>query len=182
MKLTLTLQRGSRASEHQLELRSSRVGISDGSALSFVLDKQAGEADWAEVAPGVYSIVIGGHSYEAHVMPQVEPTALRNQDWRVVRVGLRHYDVFVHDRRRRRGAASLAAPDAPREVVAPMPGKIVKILVARRQEVAVGAGLLVIEAMKMQNELRAPRAGRVEEIYVEEGKGVETGAPLVRLA
>jgi biotin carboxyl carrier protein len=66
--------------------------------------------------------------------------------------------------------------------VAPMPGKIVKILVARRQEVAVGAGLLVIEAMKMQNELRAPRAGRVEEIYVEEGKGVETGAPLVRLA
>jgi len=155
--------------------------MGDGGAVSFVLDKQAGEADWAEVALGVYSIVIGGHSYEAQVMPQFEPTA-RNHDRRVVRVGLRHYDVFVHDPRRRCGAASLAAPDGPQEVVAPMPGKIVKILVARRQEVAVGAGLLVIEAMKMQNELRAPRAGRVEEIYVEEGKGVETGTRLVRLA
>ena len=181
MKLTLTLQRGSRASEHQLELRSPRVGMGDGGAVSFVLDKQAGEADWVEVAPGVYSIVICGRSYEAQVMPQFEPTA-RNPDRRVVRVGLRHYDVSVHDPHRRRGRAALPAADGPQEVVAPMPGKIVKILVARRQEVAVGAGLLVIEAMKMQNELRAPRAGRVEEIYVEEGKGVETGAPLVRLA
>jgi biotin carboxyl carrier protein len=63
-----------------------------------------------------------------------------------------------------------------------MPGKIVKILVAQHEEVAAGTGLLVIEAMKMQNELRAPRAGRVEEVYVEEGKGVETGTRLLRLA
>jgi len=53
--------------------------------------------------------------------------------------------------------------------------------VDKDQEVSPGTGLLVIEAMKMQNELRAPRAGRVEEIYVEAGKGVETGARLVRL-
>ena len=48
-------------------------------------------------------------------------------------------------------------------------------------EVESHQGLLVIEAMKMQNELRAPRSGRVERIYAAEGAGVETGAPLVRL-
>jgi len=62
-----------------------------------------------------------------------------------------------------------------------MPGRVVKILVAPNREVGAGESLLVIEAMKMQNELRAPRRGRVEKIYVEEGAGVESGARLVRL-
>jgi biotin carboxyl carrier protein len=62
-----------------------------------------------------------------------------------------------------------------------MPGKVVKVLVHENQEVMRDQGLLVIEAMKMQNELRAPRPGRVERIYVLEGRGVETGARLLRL-
>jgi pyruvate carboxylase subunit B len=62
-----------------------------------------------------------------------------------------------------------------------MPGRIVKILVSEGQEVRGNQGLLVIEAMKMQNELRAPRAGRVERVYLAEGRGVEAGARLVRL-
>jgi pyruvate carboxylase subunit B len=62
-----------------------------------------------------------------------------------------------------------------------MPGKIVKVLVTEGQEVSRDQGLLVIEAMKMQNELRAPRAGRIERVYMEEGRGVESGARLVRL-
>jgi biotin carboxyl carrier protein len=62
-----------------------------------------------------------------------------------------------------------------------MPGRIVKALVEEGREVAQGDSLLVIEAMKMQNEIRAPRAGRVEKIYAAEGEGVETGAKLVRL-
>ena len=49
------------------------------------------------------------------------------------------------------------------------------------QEVERNQGLLVIEAMKMQNELRAPRAGRIERVYVAEGRGVETGARLLRI-
>ncbi len=65
--------------------------------------------------------------------------------------------------------------------MAPMPGKIVKILVTENQEVSRDQGLLVIEAMKMQNELRAPRAGRIERVYVKEGGGVESGARLLRL-
>jgi len=180
MKLVITLQHGSRSSEHQLELRSSQAAT-NGGPLAYLLDQEAGEADWAEVAPGVYSILIGGRSYEAQVTSQ-PGEALRRELRRVVTVGTRHYRVEIRDPRHRRTAGAAAPANGPQEIVAPMPGKIVKILVAEHQEVSQGAGLLVIEAMKMQNELRAPRAGRVEKIYVAQGKGVETGSRLVRLA
>ena len=62
-----------------------------------------------------------------------------------------------------------------------MPGKVVKILVAEGQDVTRDQGLLVMEAMKMQNEMRAPRDGRIERVYVQEGAGVESRARLLRL-
>jgi biotin carboxyl carrier protein len=62
-----------------------------------------------------------------------------------------------------------------------MPGKIVEVLVAVDDEVAKEQGLLVIEAMKMENEVRSPASGRVKEILVTPGQAVETGALLVRL-
>ncbi|OFV86942.1 MAG: hypothetical protein A2V74_06690 [Acidobacteria bacterium RBG_16_70_10] len=67
----------------------------------------------------------------------------------------------------------------PTALAAPMPGRVVRVLVAPGQEVAVGAGLVVVEAMKMENELRAPRAGRVREVTAREGEAVEAGTPLV---
>jgi biotin carboxyl carrier protein len=60
-----------------------------------------------------------------------------------------------------------------------MPGKLVRVLVEAGQDVEVGQGLVVVEAMKMENELRATRAGRVKELLVREGQAVETGALLV---
>ena len=62
-----------------------------------------------------------------------------------------------------------------------MPGKVVRVLVAPGHEVRAGQGLVVMEAMKMENELRAPRAGRVSEIHVAERQAVETGALLLVL-
>jgi biotin carboxyl carrier protein len=177
MKLILTLQHGSRSSEHHLELAVPADGA--GNPLAFVLDREQGLADWAEVAPGVYSILLDGRSYEARV--KALPGDAAGETLRVVTVGTRHFRIQTRDPRRRRGTGQAAPSDGPQEIRAPMPGKIVKVLVNEHQEVAPGAGLLVIEAMKMQNELRAPRAGRVEKIYVTEGKGVETGSHLVRL-
>ena len=177
MKLHLTLQHGSRESDHQIELAAPPNGT--GGTLAFVLDDVRSETDWEQVAPGVYSILIGGRSYEARVTMQ--PGDAPGEVIRVVAVGTRQYRVAVRDPRRRRSASPAAASDGPQEIRAPMPGKIVKILVSESQEVPQGAGLLVIEAMKMQNELRAPRAGRVEKIHVAEGAGVETGSHLVRL-
>ncbi len=80
-------------------------------------------------------------------------------------------------RRRADGAgASLAGPA---RVVAPMPGRIVRLLVVAGDEVSAGQGLIVVEAMKMENELRSPKEGRVREVRAAEGASVEAGAVLV---
>ena len=78
------------------------------------------------------------------------------------------------------GAAATPAKRAhgPARVVAPMPGKIVRVLVAPGQEVPSGQSLVVVEAMKMENELRSPQAGRVLELPAREGQAVEAGALL----
>jgi len=67
-------------------------------------------------------------------------------------------------------------------VRAPMPGLVVRIEVAEGQQVDAGAGLVVVEAMKMENELRAPRPGMVQTVHVAVGQAVEKGASLVTLA
>jgi biotin carboxyl carrier protein len=84
---------------------------------------------------------------------------------------------------RRAGAAvSQPADGGPQRVTAPMPGKIVKLLVKPGDKVQPRQGLVVVEAMKMENELRARAAGTVSEVRVAEGASVEAGAILVILA
>jgi biotin carboxyl carrier protein len=82
------------------------------------------------------------------------------------------------------GAASVPPRRAhgPARLVSPMPGRVVRVLCAPGGEVAAGQGLLVVEAMKMENEIRAPRAGVVGEVAVREGQAVEAGALLVVVA
>ena len=63
--------------------------------------------------------------------------------------------------------------------MAPMPGRVVRVLVKPGDTVAARQGLVVVEAMKMENELRSPRAGRVKEVAVAEGESVEAGRLLV---
>ncbi|MCC7180837.1 MAG: acetyl-CoA carboxylase biotin carboxyl carrier protein subunit [Acidobacteria bacterium] len=79
----------------------------------------------------------------------------------------------------RRVGEAAAGGSGPQQVVAPMPGKIVKLLVAPGDAVEPRQGLVVIEAMKMENELRASRAGRVKAVKVAEGQSVEAGVLLV---
>jgi biotin carboxyl carrier protein len=82
---------------------------------------------------------------------------------------------------RRTGHAAAGAPQAPGEqrVTAPMPGRVVRVLVAPGDHVTARQGVVVVEAMKLENELRAPRAGRVREIGVAAGMSVEAGRVLV---
>ena len=70
----------------------------------------------------------------------------------------------------------------PARLTAPMPGRVVRVLAAVGAAVEAGQGLVVVEAMKMENELRAPRAGRVQQIAVSEGQAVEAGALLLVVA
>jgi biotin carboxyl carrier protein len=78
----------------------------------------------------------------------------------------------------RRGTDGGAAGAGPQRITAPMPGKVIKLLVGAGDRVAARQGVLVVEAMKMENELRAPRAGVVAEVLVSEGASVEAGAVL----
>jgi len=84
--------------------------------------------------------------------------------------------------RRRRDPAAAGAASGPQQVAAPMPGRIVKVLVKAGDPVAARQPLVVVEAMKMENELRAARAGTVAEVRVVEGATVEAGAILVVIA
>jgi biotin carboxyl carrier protein len=89
------------------------------------------------------------------------------------------FDTLIDGRRRRSGDPGGAAGTGEQRLLAPMPGKIVRILARVGDEVAPRQGLVVIEAMKMENELAAARAGRVREIAVAEGASVEAGRLLV---
>ena len=181
MKFNIKVRTGRETAEHQLELAPGATNNAGGGRVGFRLDDQTNDlqsADWVEVTPGAYSIIVGGRSYEARVATRPGATATGEL---LVSVGARQYAVEVHDPREWRHTGEVGAHDGPQEILAPMPGRIVKVLVEENQDVGAGDGLVVIEAMKMQNELRAPRQGRVEKLYVAEGAGVETGFKLLRL-
>jgi biotin carboxyl carrier protein len=164
MKLT-TLVNGV---ERQLDLKNPGE---TGGTLAFSLDGLEGQADLREIAPGVYSILLGARSLEAKIE--------YGEDAYSVVVGGRRYQIAVRDPRRlTRGGAGLAAA-GPLKLTAPMPGKIVRVLVEQGQTVASGQGLVVVEAMKMQNEIRSPKDGVVKAVHVRQGGSVTAGQALL---
>jgi len=101
---------------------------------------------------------------------------------RIVHVNGHAVPVSVIDPRARltRGLKAVAsAGPGPHAIVAPMPGRIVKVLVAAGDVVTAHQGLVVVEAMKMENELRSPKAGTVTEVRVTEGRSVDANAVLI---
>jgi biotin carboxyl carrier protein len=96
----------------------------------------------------------------------------------VVQVGTARLAVGLNGRRRGRAPHNHSAEGGPQRVVAPMPGKIVRVLVSKGDTVKPRQPLVVIEAMKMENELRASGDGAVAELYVREGQSVDAGALL----
>jgi biotin carboxyl carrier protein len=180
MKLNFKLHAGNEVQDRELELSS----LPSPRTLSGRLEIQAGGetaiADWAEISPGTYSILLGEHSWDVRIEKQ-RGEAAGSATVYIVLLGARAYRLELANPRRRRRAEAAGALTGPQEILAPMPGRIVKVLATEGSEVQQGGSLLVIEAMKMQNEIRAPRAGKVERIYVAEGAGVETGARLARL-
>ncbi len=179
MKFEVLIETSGHSSNHLLELSSFLLPSTNQGALQFVFDGKEEEADWAEVRPGVYSLIQGGKSIE--VRASASAHARGGNGLYEITVGRSTFHVSLRDWSRRRRSAPTPALDGPREVLAPMPGRVVKVLAAENTDVKTGQGLLVIEAMKMHNELRAPRSGRVSKVYVQEGEGVESGARLMLL-
>ncbi len=180
MNFEIELREDGQTSEHRLSMERPSSGEDGAGKPLFSIDGKPLEADWTEIRPGHYSILIGGQSYEARVAPAADNPPGQPESW-VVAIAEYDFHVCIRDPRTRRFAGQTAAHDGPLDVLAPMPGKIVRVLVGPGQEVAQDQGLVVIEAMKMQNELRAPRAGRITQVHVKEGIGIEAGARLLRL-
>lgn len=130
---------------------------------------------------GVVAILsVDGRSLEATITREGSAAATaRGERTYGVTIDGNDYPVRVLDPRRR-GASSLGGrQDGPAEVRSIMPGRVVALLVRDGQEVREGQGVVVVEAMKMENEIPAPRTGRVKEIAVRPGDTVESGALLV---
>lgn len=153
---------------HRVELHRSKEGW------LCKLDGVDLPLDAISTREGVLSILIGAESYEV----KRESTAAEHN---IVVRGIR-FPVQLRDpralRSRRLGEA---AADGPKKIVAPMPGKVVRILAPVGTAVEHGQGVIVIEAMKMQNELKSPKKGTVSKLNTAEGAAVEAGQALAEV-
>jgi biotin carboxyl carrier protein len=139
--------------------------------------------------------VVGGHTYELNLQQTARSYVLSSDgavfDCRVdgqptsgetvdVVVGTERFAVMFTDPKRLRGSAAAAGVgDGAARIVAPMPGKVVRVLVQVGAQIEAGAGVVVVEAMKMQNEMKSPKAGSVSAVNVEVGATVNGGDVLV---
>ena len=162
--MKLTVKTGEREHEVTVERRDGLLRVVvDGT--EHLVDARHLEADF-------HSIMMEGRSYELSIEA--------DGDRYHVRHGASQRTVSLTDATRR-GREGRSKGRGPETVVSVMPGKVVRVLVALGDEVAEGQGLVVVEAMKMENEIGAPRAGRVTSVEVEPGRAVEAGTTLVVL-
>lgn len=129
------------------------------------------ELDAVLIRPGLLSLRIGNRMYEI----KTERVENKLHVW----VGDRCFTAEVRDPRPLRGRTPLGEGDGPRNVTASMPGRVVRLMVQPGEKVELGAGLAVLEAMKMQNEIKSPKKGVVAKVLVREGAPVNAGDVLL---
>jgi biotin carboxyl carrier protein len=147
-----------------------------GAQLAITLDGRPVDVDVARLGLGRYSLRVPGTGRQHDV---TVPAAGPDGQIDVVIGGATVPVTRRTGHARSRQVAAGAASDGPQRLLAPMPGKVVRVLVKPGDAVGARQGVVVVEAMKMENELRATRSGVVREVLVLEGASVEAGAPLV---
>lgn len=141
-------------------------------AFDVTVDGATARVDAAKSGRTIYSVIADGRQWEAIV----DERGAHGFD---VVVAGRLFHLEAEDERSQRLAQTVkAGPTGPQTVEAEMPGKVIKIEVGVGDEVAAGQGVVILEAMKMENEIVSPMDGRVSRIEVAEGDTVETGAAL----
>jgi len=166
MKFEVQLTSGSGKTTRIVELERDDAGW------RVLVDGRSVAADVAEIAPHTLSILLDGQSFELSVTPASDGQLM-------LQTGVHEFTAQVIDPRawsgRRHGAVEA---EGRQQIVAPMPGKVVRVLVKAGDHVEAAQGLLVVEAMKMQNEIRSPKSGTVERVLVKEGQAVNAGEVL----
>jgi biotin carboxyl carrier protein len=166
MKFEVKLTSKSGEKKHVVELTP------EGDRWNVALDGQPTHADAVEIGPNLFSILLNGQSHEIRIA--------RAADGKLnLQCGLNEFSAEVADPRAWRGRRlGHVEAEGRQQIIAPMAGKVVRVLVKPGDQVESGRGLLVVEAMKMQNEIRSPKSGAVERLLVVEGQPVNAGDTL----
>ena len=158
----------------QLSGKEHEVSLSRGRRRRRRCGRPALRPAGSRTGAGQYLLINGSNIYKCRVSARGSSLAA-GQSFAVVLRG-QSYEVALVDPKRLRSGQSAGAHHAgAAETVSPMPGKIVRVLVQLGDKVEAGAGIIVVEAMKMQNEMKAPKAGIVVSINAEEGATVNAG-------
>jgi biotin carboxyl carrier protein len=169
--MELIVRRAGSQGDREEKVRIRRSG--DG--YEVVVGDRVHQVDAAAVQGGVRSLRIGGEQHEVSVRR-------KGEDWTVVSrhgaVTVSVTDPLTHLANQTRGGKG---GRRQQRVDAYMPGRVVALLVQEGDEVAAGQGIVVLEAMKMENEIRAEHEGRITKLHVEPGQAVDAGSPLFEM-
>ena len=161
----MKLQAEISSEKHEIEIRR------DGERVSARIDDREYEIEASEVEPNVYLLKNENKIYEVFISPQQN----LNEPFEV-KIKNQEFEITLIDPKCLRGAgASSGGADGIAEIKTAMPGKLVRVLVKAGAEIKQGEPLLVVEAMKMQNEMKSPKDGKVKEIRFSEGATVNAG-------
>ena len=144
---------------------------------TLIWEGESHPVDIQEMEPGCYSILMDSRSVEVR-LDQAKSLDPETHAYRAMLYD-GAYEFGLVDPRRALLGASAAGGASGGILASPMPGKVVKLLVAQGEAVQEGQTLVVMEAMKMQNELKTSTTGTVTKVHVQEGATVETGAALI---
>jgi biotin carboxyl carrier protein len=146
----------------------------DGARVAFEIDGRGYTLDVRASGDSGYVMIADGAVFDCRVDGRPDS----GKPIRVI-VGTTEYSVTLIDPKRLRGTSgAVAHADEAAHIVAPMPGKVVRLLVSVGDQVEAGAGIVVVEAMKMQNEMKSPKAGTLAALHVELGATVNAGDTL----
>lgn len=163
MKFEVQLNGPRGAKSHAVEFERN------GDSWRVQLDGQPIEADAVKVSSNTISLLLDGQSYEIHIASAPGGNLK-------VQIAAEEFTAEVQDPRAWGGRKhGLQQAEGRQQIVAPMPGKVIRLLVAVGDSVEAGQGLLVVEAMKMQNEIRSPKSGKVGRLLATEGQAVNAG-------
>jgi biotin carboxyl carrier protein len=157
----------------EIEGRPRKVQLEQNAsgAWSAAVDGEPVMADAHLLRPGLLSLILDGRAYRLVLEESPDETA--------VHLGARRFGYRLGDPRSLRSRrASQDGADGPKTLKASMPGRVVRVLVEPGEAVKAGQGVLVIEAMKMQNEVKSPKDGKLSRLQVKPGDTVNAGQPL----
>jgi len=155
--------------EKEVKVGVREVGVA---RYTVTIDGQEHQVDAHQVQSSVWSVLYEDTSFEVDVQG-------KNEEFEVLIAGDCYKFSLINEQRKAMMRTGGKGAVGKAMVTSPMPGKVVKLLVNEGEEVKADQGVIVVEAMKMENELKSNIAGKVKEIFVKEGEVVESGAKLL---